>query len=108
MRNVRPPIVFALAVATAASVAGVALWDQSTWRWPVLVALTLFAVVGDVLEVEARALTISGAFLAIGLAMVMLGPVPAAAVAIVTTSVDAIRRRPSFTYTVSNLATFAA
>ena len=108
MRNLRPPIVFALAVALAAVAAGAALWNESTWRVPILVALVIFAVIGDVLEVEARALTISGAFLAIGLAMVMLGPVPAAVVAIVTTSVDAIRRRPSFTYTVSNLATFAA
>jgi putative nucleotidyltransferase with HDIG domain len=108
MRHLRPPIVFALAVGAAAVAAGVVLLDESTWRIPILVLLMVFAVVGDVLEVEARALTISGAFLAIGLAMVMLGPVPAAAVAIVTTGVDALRRRPSFTYTVSNLATFAA
>src|SRR3954451_2264508 len=65
-------------------------------------------IVLDVLEVEARYLTISGAFLAIGLGMVMLGPVPGAALGVISGTADAVRRRPGFVYTISNVATFAA
>jgi putative nucleotidyltransferase with HDIG domain len=81
---------------------------ESDWNPWVLVLLVAFAVAGDSLEVEARALTISGAFLAIGLAMVMLGPIPAVLVSLSTVGVDTIRRRPAFVYAISNVATFAA
>jgi putative nucleotidyltransferase with HDIG domain len=108
MRILRPPILFAVGVAIASVVAGVVLLDETTWSFGVFALLVVMTIVGDFLEVEARYLTISGAFLAIGLGMVMLGPVPGAALGIISGTADAVRRRPGFVYTISNVATFAA
>jgi len=108
MRALRPPIVCA-ALASAGVAGGVvALWDGSTWKWQVYLLLVCFALVGDILEVEARTLTISGAFLAIGLAMIILGPVPAATIGVITMIVDAVRRRPPRHFVISNLIVYAA
>src|SRR4051812_39421129 len=104
----RPPIVFAVCLAAVSVVAGVFLLDETTWSFGVFALLVVMTIVGDVLEVEARYLTISGAFLAIGLGMVMLGPVPGAALGVISGTADAVRRRPGFVYTISNVATFAA
>ena len=98
-----PSAVLAVSVAVAALVAG-----ESTWDIPILVLLLAFAIVGDYLEVQARSLTISGSFLGIGLAMVMLGPIPAMIIGIGTTTVDALRRRPGLPYVLTNLASFSA
>jgi putative nucleotidyltransferase with HDIG domain len=108
MRSKRRPLIFALVVAALAAAAGVALWPDSHWNLAIFALLVAFAVVGDVLEVEAKMLTISGAFLAIGLAMVMLGPVPAAVIGVITMSVDAVRRRPPLKFLISNLIAYAA
>src|SRR5690349_17675745 len=101
-------LAFPLAGLAAAVVAGALTFGDSRWNLPILALLMAFALIGDVLEVEARALTISGAFLAIGLAMVMLGPVPAVAIALVTALVDCARRRPPVVYVLTNLAGFAS
>src|SRR3954453_3459046 len=91
-----PRIAFVLPVfALAGGVLGAGLVaDQSRWNPLVLCLLLAFALVGDVLEVEARSFTISGAFLAIGLAMVIAGPLPAMVIALITMLVDCVRRRP--------------
>src|SRR3954454_22239791 len=106
MRLLRASVVVPSAIFIGAVAAAVALAGQSTWNLPILVLMVAFAILGDYLEVEARVLTISGAFLAIGLAMVLLGPVPAVLVALITTTVDAVRRRPALPYVVTNLAGF--
>src|SRR3954452_18895491 len=106
MVGFRPSVLFPFGVLCAALAAAVALADESRWNLPILVLMVAFAILGDYLEVEARVLTISGAFLAIGLAMVLLGPVPAVLVALITTTVDAVRRRPALPYVVTNLAGF--
>ncbi|MDX6641244.1 MAG: hypothetical protein QOF12_2255 [Solirubrobacteraceae bacterium] len=106
MRAVRGAIAVSLIQCAAAFAAAVLLWHVGSWSVGMFLFLLGFALVGDRLEVETRVLTISGSFLAIGLAMVLLGPVPAAAIGIVTTGADAIQRRPKGVYVVSNLATF--
>jgi putative nucleotidyltransferase with HDIG domain len=107
--TLRARVVSLCEVAVACALAGL-LADQSDWNLGILILLTAFAVAGDRLEVEAKRLRISGAFLAIGLAMVLLGPVPAAAVGLITTLSDTIQRRRSIRphYALSNLATFVA
>src|SRR3954451_6175756 len=107
MRNLRAHLLFAFGIGVVAIAAGVPLLGESRWSMGIFALLAAFTVVGDVLEVEARSLTISGAFLAIGLGMVMLGPVPAAMLGLIAGSADSIRRRQSWIYTVSNLPTFA-
>jgi len=89
----------------AALVAGMLLLDASDWDISVFVLLLAFALIGDRLEVVAP-MRISGAFVALGLAMVLLGPVPAALIGLITTVVDTTRRRVRLVYAASNLATF--
>src|SRR3954463_12933712 len=84
----------------------VVLRDVGTWHPVILVLLTAFALIGDRLEVNTKIVTISGAFLAVGLAMVLLGPVPAAVIGLSTMLVDSVRRRPPAHSVASNIATF--
>jgi putative nucleotidyltransferase with HDIG domain len=106
MRSARGAIVVSLGQCAAALAAAPFLWHVGTWNTATFMFLLGFALVGDRLEVETRVLTISGAFLAIGLAMVLLGPVPAVAIGVITTTADALQRRPRAPYVVSNFATF--
>src|SRR4051794_30830658 len=93
MRAKRTAIVAPVLALLGAVVVAVVLADESVWNIKILALLIAFAVLGDYLEVDAKSLTISGAFLAIGLAMVMLGPVPAVVVALIVTAFDTVRRR---------------
>ena len=68
--------------------------------------LFAFALIGDRLEVDTKVVTISGAFLAVGLAMVLLGPVPPPSSALATMVLDSVRRRPPVHSVASNIATF--
>lgn len=106
MPSRRGALLLSLAQCAAAIVAAVLLFEESTWHTWIFVFLLGFALVGDRLEVETRMVTISGAFLAIALAMVMLGPVPAMVIGLITTGVDALQRRPLPVYVISNIATF--
>ncbi|MCW2967546.1 MAG: hypothetical protein JWM71_1318 [Solirubrobacteraceae bacterium] len=101
-------LAFPLAGLAAATMGGILTFGDSQWNVPIMVLLLAFALIGDILEVEARTLTISGAFLAVGLAMVILGPVPAMAIGLITMLVDAARRRPPLPYLLTNLAGFAS
>ncbi len=106
MRSTRLSIGLSAAQWMAAVALAYALRGINTWNLGILTLLMVFALVGDRLEVEAKLLKISGAILAISLTMVFLGPVPAAAVGLVTTLADTIQRRPAVHFAVSNLATY--
>jgi putative nucleotidyltransferase with HDIG domain len=101
-------MLLAYAVLAASLVGGVLLAPLSDWNLPIFGLLVVFTIVGDRLEVETKSLTISGAFLAIGLGMVLLGPVPAAVLGLITGGTDAVRRRPPLVYAANNIAGFAA
>src|SRR6478672_1668873 len=106
MSPARRALLFSLAQCALACAGAALLWRVSDWQPAVFLFLLAFGLVGDRLEVETRTLTVSGAFLALGLAMVLLGPVPAAALGLVITLADAAQRRPPTHYIVSNIATF--
>jgi putative nucleotidyltransferase with HDIG domain len=89
-----------------AAVLVVVLRDVGAWDPVILTLLTAFALIGDRLEVNTKVVTVSGAFLAVGLAMVLLGPVPAALVGALTIGADSARRRPAAWRIASNLSTF--
>jgi putative nucleotidyltransferase with HDIG domain len=106
MSSRRGALLLSLAQCAIALAGAVVLWDVSNWQVGLFLFLLAFGLVGDRLEVETRMLTVSGAFLALGLAMVLLGPVPAALIGLATTLADAIQRRPPWHYVLSNIATF--
>jgi putative nucleotidyltransferase with HDIG domain len=95
--------VLGLAV-TAAIIAN----EAADWR-PVELFLLLFvlAVGSDMLTVEVRGLRVTGSFLAIVLAMALLGPGPAVAIGLGCTLIDGVVARRPWDRTLVNLASFA-
>jgi putative nucleotidyltransferase with HDIG domain len=78
------------------------------WRPPELFAVLLaLALTSDLLAVQYRAQRISGAFLALVLAMALLGPAPAAAIGVLSVLVDQLRARNPLPRLITNLATWA-
>ena len=90
-----------LAAPTAALIAAIGFAvlasDPGDWR-PLSVLLILFAlaVASDAMTVQLRSVHVSGAFFAVVLAMVLLGPAPAAVIGAMTTlSTAPFSRRPA-------------
>jgi putative nucleotidyltransferase with HDIG domain len=102
----RTALSLSLVQLAGAAALAVVLWDIGHWDPVILALLTAFALIGDRLEVDTKVVTVSGAFLAVGLAMVLLGPVPAALIGLFTMGADSARRRPAAHRIASNLATF--
>jgi putative nucleotidyltransferase with HDIG domain len=83
--------------------------EHRDWQ-PVDLVVLLFALAvgSDRLTVEVRGLRISGSFLAIVLAMALLGPAPAVAIGAGCTLIDALVARRPLDRTMANIAAFAA
>ena len=95
-----------LAVAVAAAAA------QSTpddWAPLTLVFLLgALALGSDALPLTVGRYRFTGAFVAIVIAMALLGPAPAVAIGVLCAGVDAARTRPPLGYLLNNLAAYAA
>ncbi len=102
-----------LAVLEAVVLAGALLaaaWTStaSDWQPPALVAVLLvLALVSDLFAVSHGGQRISGSFLALVLAMALLGPAPATAIGIASVLFDHLRARNPRGLLLANLATFA-
>ena len=78
----------------------------SDWQPPELVfLLVVLAVVSDAMAVEVRGLRLSGSFIALVLAMALLGPAPAVAIGILSMAIDALRTTNPMPLMMCNLAT---
>jgi putative nucleotidyltransferase with HDIG domain len=91
-------------------VAVVAALTSTAEDWtPVGVVFVLLglAVVTDLFAVEHEGQRISGSFLALVLAMTLLGPAPAATIGVVSVLVDHVRARNPAERLIANLAAFA-
>jgi putative nucleotidyltransferase with HDIG domain len=101
-------IVGAQTVVLIAAVVVAALHSEaSDWRHLDLAALLLVLAVGsELLVMQVRTMRISGAFLAVVLAMVLLGPAPAVAISVISTVIDAIVSRRSWEGGFNNLVTW--
>src|SRR3954470_14894580 len=97
----------ALVLASALAVAALTS-TASDWQPPALVAVLLvLALVSDLFAVSYGGQRISGSFLALVLAMALLGPAPAAAIGIASVLFDHMRARNPLGLLLANLATFA-
>jgi putative nucleotidyltransferase with HDIG domain len=96
------------ALATA-GVAGAALTSRADDWTPIgLVALLLvISVASDAMGVATRGMRLSGSFIAIVIAMALLGPAPAVAIALGTIAVDTWRARPPAIGVAVNFASHA-
>jgi putative nucleotidyltransferase with HDIG domain len=95
----------------AAAIIAACVTSRSTDWQPtnLLVLLTALAVVSDAFPIAARGMRLTGSFVALVLAMALLGPAPAAAIGIVAICVDTLRSPPSSAVlTLSNFSTYAA
>jgi putative nucleotidyltransferase with HDIG domain len=93
-------LVAALALTVASS-------DAGDWQpLGLVLLLSALAIGSDTLVTEVRGVRVSGAFLAIVLAMVLLGPVPAVAISVGSTVIDAIVSRRSWDRALNNLVTY--
>ena len=103
-------VLFLLWLVLAAAVAGiVAFAPDANWDLEVLVLLLAFCLVSDLTAASVRAqkLKVSGSFLAIVVAMVLLGGPPAAVIGVVTILVGWLKWREAPHYLLANLATYA-
>ena len=92
----------------AAGLVALATTQAQDWAPIELVLLLLVLAIGsDVLTIEFRGIRISGSFLALVLAMALLGPAPAAAIGIVATAIDAVLFRRPWHRNLMNLAVWA-
>jgi putative nucleotidyltransferase with HDIG domain len=112
MASNRPSKIVVVGMAAGLLVVAVAaVWRAPDANWnPVLfVVLLAFCVFSDLTAVEAQArVKISGSFLALVVAMVLLGGPPAALIGVVTILAGWLRWRESWDYLLNNLVTFAA
>jgi putative nucleotidyltransferase with HDIG domain len=85
------------------------LSNARDWDPPALFALLVgLAVVSQSFRLRAKTFNISAAFLAIVLAMILMGPAPAVAVGVITMLVDTLPRRAPWRHVLANLSTYAA
>jgi putative nucleotidyltransferase with HDIG domain len=79
------------------------------WHPSELVGLLLvLSVVGEWLTITMGSQSVSAGFVALVLAMTLLGPAPAVAIGAVAIAADSLARRPSWSVCLSNLTTYAA
>ncbi|HTD58465.1 MAG TPA: HD-GYP domain-containing protein [Solirubrobacteraceae bacterium] len=89
--------------------AAVLMSTRADWSPLELVGLLLvLSVLGERLELTVGSQSLSAGFVALVLAMTLLGPAPAVAIAIVAISADSLSRRPSPAVCLSNAATYVA
>src|SRR4029079_16710403 len=82
--------------------------QASDWQPVELVGLLFVLAVGsDMLTVQIRGIWISGSFVALVLAMALLGPLPAAAIGVGSVLVDVLPHPRSWDPVVQNIITYA-
>jgi putative nucleotidyltransferase with HDIG domain len=96
-------------VLLAGVVAVAALTSRSAdWHPPELIALLLvLSMLGEYLEIAVGSQRLSAGFVALVLAMTLLGPAPAVALAMLAITADSLTRRPPAVVCLSNMATYA-
>ena len=101
-------LVAQIAVLCTAIAVSVATSTAADW-YPIELVLLLFilAVGSDMLTVEVRGIRVSGAFLAIVLAMALLGPAAACAIGFVSALIDAVMSRRTLQQAIDNIATWS-
>jgi putative nucleotidyltransferase with HDIG domain len=95
--------------ALLAGAVGIAVLSSSAqdWQPPELLALLLvLSVVGEWMTITIGNQSLSASFIALVLAMILLGPAPAAAIGAVAVIADSVHRRPPLAVCLANLAAY--
>jgi len=109
-RPSRTVIALNAAILVSAAIVAVVTSSHANWNLPTLVLLLGFAIASDLMAASIRSskLKVSGSFLAIVVAMVLLGGAPAAVVGVLTIVAGWIKWRERPHYFLANLASYAA
>jgi putative nucleotidyltransferase with HDIG domain len=105
----REKLVFGLSVVVfvAALAANVVVAPDGRWDPALLLILAPLVVLADLLEVRLASMRVSGGFLGLILAAAILGPAQASLLAILSTLIDTVHRRPMKVWVAVNFAAFA-
>jgi putative nucleotidyltransferase with HDIG domain len=105
----RRTLVAAQTLLFATSLAIVALSSRASDWHPVeiVVLLAALAVASDATAIVTASMRLTGSFIALVLAMVLLGPAPAVAIGLLTIGVDAVRMRTPWSSVLTNVAAYA-
>ncbi|HET8640278.1 MAG TPA: HD-GYP domain-containing protein [Solirubrobacterales bacterium] len=107
-RPSRTAVVVMIAALLATVVVGVRLADTANWDLGLAFVLLSFALFSDLTAVRVQSrMKISGSFLALVVAMVLLGGTPAALIGVATILVGWARWRESWHYLLNNTLTYA-
>ena len=107
-RPSRTVVAVMIAALFATVVAGVLLADTANWDLGLLVVLLSFCLFSDLTAVTVQSrMKISGSFLALVVAMVLLGGTPAALIGVATILVGWARWRERWDYLLNNTLTYA-
>ena len=98
-----------LTLLAGAVVAAPLLSKAEDWQPLGLFAVLLMAAaLSECFQLRIREFSVATSFLTLVLAMILLGPTPAAVIGVVAVIVDALRRRPIWRHVVANLSTYAS
>ncbi|MEA2312395.1 MAG: hypothetical protein QOE28_2363, partial [Solirubrobacteraceae bacterium] len=105
---VRPYTVLVGSLAAMALGAIAATWDASDWRpLPIVGVLAAFTVVAELGSVPLSGIHVSSSFLAMALAMALLGPAPAALIGVCAGVADTLIFRKTLAQLLTNVSAFA-
>ena len=91
-----------------AVITGAVASDAQDWQpWELFGLLLVLAIGSDMLTVEVRHVRVSGSFLAIVLAMALLGPTPAAVIGASSAAIDALMSRRRWDHAINNVTNYA-
>src|SRR3954451_19106122 len=109
-RPSRTVIALNAAILVSAAIVAVVTSSHANWNLPTLVLLLGFAIASDLMAASIRSskLKVSGSFLAIVVAMVLLGGAPAALIGVLTIISGWIKWREKPHYLLANLASYAS
>ena len=97
-----------LASLAIAIMVGIATSEARDWHpWELFALLLVLAIGSDMLIVEVRSFRVSGSFLAIVLAMALLGPAPAAVIGASSVALEALVTRRRWETALNNITNYA-
>jgi len=108
-RPSRLAIAFNATLLAASAVVAIAAASEAKWNMPVFFLLLAFAIGSDLTAASIRSsnLKVSGSFLAIVVAMVLLGATPAALLSVLTILAGSVKWRVKPHFLLANLAVYA-
>ena len=107
-RPERALLVGQVSLTIVCALAGALLSRSEHWQPLALFWLLLgLSVMSEMYRLDTKSLHISATFLALVLAMTLLGPTPAAVIGVATHLVNAVHRRAHWRNTVANISTYA-